>query len=98
MVAHQAEGGVLDQRAAFGGQGEKVAVIKQRRVLAQAQYPGFLVAIKRFRARQQFALAGGAIVDALDQPSILDRTHGIGGDGGEREMLGQLDAGAGDFQ
>ena len=63
-----------------------------------AQCPVLLVFVQRFSAFAQFALTRRAIVDLLDHAGVLDRTHGVGGDRGEGELLGQLQARAGHLQ
>ncbi len=96
-VAHQTEGGVLDQRLARHRQGLEVGSVEQAVVVRQALGPVALGMVERFGAGEQFLLARRPVVDALDQPGVLHRAHGVGGDRGKRELLSQLDARAGDL-
>src|SRR5690606_19768235 len=97
-IAQQSVGAILNQGAAFGRQSQILAVLQRRVISGQALYPTQLAAIQRGRARQQFMLAGGSIIDALDQPGVLHCPHGVCGDGGQRELIGELQPRPGNFQ
>ncbi len=97
-VAVQAEGGILHQGPAWGRQGLEFGCLQQRSVVGQAQGPLLFHGLQRFGSGGQLPLAGGAEVDAVHQAGVLHRAHGVGGDGGEGELLGQFGAGAGDLQ
>ncbi len=56
-VAFQTVGGVLNQRAAFFGLREVLAVVQLFLIGADLQYPLLLVCIERFGAAQQLAFA-----------------------------------------
>ncbi len=97
-VAAEAVGGVDDQRLALARQGFKRGRLQLFLVVADLQHPLLLVAVQRFGAFQQLALAGRAVVDLLDQAGVLHGLDRVGGDRGQRELLGQAQAGAGHLQ
>ena len=97
-VAFKTIGRVDNQCLTRFGQRHEGRVLQLRLIGADLQHPLLFFGVEHFGPVQQLAFAGRAVFDAFYQAGFLDRFNRVGGDRCQRELGGQLQAGAGHLQ